>query len=77
VDRPALLLAAGARLVDKDSLIALGLELSAQLVDVTLTSADAPQGDDFVVSILSGLGHRDGFFMNIQTDIECVRVFHG
>ena len=66
VDRPALLLAAGAHLVDKDSSIALGLELSAQLVDVTLTSADAPQGDDFAVSILSSVGHRDGFFMNIR-----------
>jgi hypothetical protein len=66
VDRPALLLAAGARMVDKDSSIALRVELSAQLADVTLTSADAPQGNDFAVSILSGVGHRDGFFMNIR-----------
>jgi hypothetical protein len=70
-------IAARAGFVDKDQVLTCRLQLTDEWIDGTLTRANGPERGDLSPSILSDIRHRDGFFMDIQTDVECVSVCHG
>ena len=55
----------------------LRLQFTDEWIDVTLPRANGPEIDDLSTVLLSDISNRDGFFMDIQTDGECVRVCHG
>jgi hypothetical protein len=63
--------------VDKEQMLTFRLQLTDELIEVTLTRANGPEIGDLSTLILSDRGHRDGFFMDIQTAVECVSVCHG
>jgi hypothetical protein len=66
----------GTCFIDKDEMCGLGWELADELIGVTLARANGPEIGDRSTWTLSDISNRDGFFMDIQTDVECVRVFH-
>jgi len=66
--------AAGASFIDEDELLAFGLELPDQLVDITLPSPDRAEGDDLCAMVLGDIGDRDGLFMDIHSNVERARL---
>jgi len=50
------------------------LELTSELIDIRVSCADGPEGDDVGVVIFGNLGYGDGVFVDIQTDRECARL---
>jgi hypothetical protein len=70
-------IAAGAGFIDKDELLALGLQVPDEPVDITLPGPDRTQIDDFGMVFLGHVSDGDGLFMDIQTDIERARLVHG
>jgi len=62
--------AAGTGFVDEDKLLALGLQLSDELVASTLPSPDSAKGDDVCTLFLGHVGDRDRVFMAIHSDVE-------
>ena len=70
-------IAAGAGFIDKDKLLALGLQLPDELVDRTLPGPDRAQRDDVRAIVLSNIGDRDGLFMDIHADVARARLCHG
>jgi hypothetical protein len=69
--------AAWAGFVDKDEVFGLRLELAGEVIDVDLSCADGPKGDDLGAMILSDIGDRDGVFVDIHTDVKRARLVHG
>jgi hypothetical protein len=67
---------AGARLRDKDAMLAFGRHLPDEWIDVTLSCTDGAEGDDFGVVFLGDVRHGNRIFMDIQTDVECARLLH-
>jgi hypothetical protein len=55
----------GTRFIDKDQMLAFGLHLADEVVYVTLTCTDGPEGGDLGAMLLSDVGHRNGLFMDI------------
>jgi hypothetical protein len=55
----------GARLIDKDQMLGLGLHLADEVVNVTLACANSTEGADLGAVLLSDIGHRNGLFMDI------------
>jgi hypothetical protein len=53
------------------------LELAGELIDVGLSCADAPKGDDLGAVILRDIGDRDGFFVDIQANVKRAKLAHG
>ncbi len=68
---------ARAGFVAKDPVLTFRLQLTDELIDVTPTRANGPEIGDLSTLIVSDIRHRDGVFMDIQTDGECVRVCQG
>jgi hypothetical protein len=68
---------ARAGFIDKDQVLTFRLQLTNEWIDGTLTRANGPERGDLSPLILSDIRHRDGFFMDIQTNVEGVRVCHG
>jgi hypothetical protein len=66
--------AAGASFLDKDELLAFGLELPDQLVNITLPCSDSAKGNDFCTMVLGDRGDRDRLFMHIHADVERARL---
>jgi hypothetical protein len=71
------LVATGSGFIDKDQAVGLRLELSGELIDVTVARADSPEIDHLSAVVLRDIRDSDGFFMDIETDIECARLWHG
>jgi hypothetical protein len=69
--------ATGAGFIDEDEAFRLRLELTSELIAIRVSWADGPEGDDVGVVIFGNLGSGDGVFVDIQTDIECARLWHG
>jgi hypothetical protein len=63
--------------IDEDKLLTFGLQLPDELVDVALARADGAQIDDFGVVCVSNGCDRDGFFVDIHSDIKGGRLGHG
>jgi hypothetical protein len=70
-------IAAGASFIDKDKLLALGLQLPDEFVDIALPGPDCAHRDDFRAIFLGDIGDRDGRFMDIHSDVERARLSHG
>ena len=66
--------ATGTSLVSKDKFLGFPPKLADQLVDVTLMGPDGTERDDLCLAVVGDIGDRDGLFVNIQTDEECVRM---
>jgi hypothetical protein len=69
--------ATGSGFRDKDQMVGLRLELSGELIDVTVARAESPEIDDLRTVVLRDIRDRDGFFMDIETDRECARLCQG
>ena len=52
-------------------------ELPKQGVDVTLSGAKGPQGEDLGVMIFGNVGHSDRLFMHIHADVKRARLVQG
>jgi len=63
--------------IDKDQVFGLRLELPHQGVDVTLSGAKGPQGDDLGVMIFGNVGHSDRLFVHIHSDVQRARLVQG
>jgi hypothetical protein len=53
------------------------LELPRELIAIRVAGADGPEGEDVGVVIFGDRGHGAGVFVDIQTDRECARLWHG
>jgi hypothetical protein len=67
----------GARLIDKDPMLGLGWQLADEVVNVTLAWANSTEGADLGAVLLSDIGHRNGLFMDISSDVKRARLGHG
>lgn len=65
------------RIMSKDQMFGLRLELPYKGVDIALAGAKGPQGDDLGVMIFGDVGHGNGIFMNIHSDVKRARLVHG
>jgi hypothetical protein len=70
-------IAAGASLVDEDKMLAFRLKLADERVEVTLVGTDGAKIDDLGMVFFSHVGDRDRLFMDIQSNIERARLWHG
>jgi hypothetical protein len=55
-------------------MLSLGLALADELGEVTLACSDGTEEDNLRGMVLGHVGHGDGLFMDIQADIERVRL---
>jgi hypothetical protein len=69
--------AAWAGVVDKDEGFGLRLARAGEVSDVDLSGADGPTGDDLGAMSLSGIGDRDGVWVDLQTDVTRARLGQG
>ena len=70
--------AAGTGLVDEDQSGGFGFQCADQFIDIALAGADGTEGDDVSAPRLRCIGDRDGFLVDVETDVECsARLFHG
>jgi hypothetical protein len=53
------------------------LQLAGELIAIGMPCADGPEGDDLGAVILSDIGDRDGFFMDISSNVKRARLAHG
>ena len=67
-------IATRAGFIDKDEVRAFGLQPTDELIDVTLSCTDVPEGDDLRVVVLSDRGDGNRVFMDIQSDVERARL---
>jgi len=65
------------RFVDKDEAFGLRLQLPYKFIEVALARADGAKLDDGGVVVFRGIGHCDGFFMDIHSDVERARLWQG
>jgi hypothetical protein len=70
-------IAAGASFVNEDELMALGLELTEELVEVTRARADRPELDDLRAMVLGHGGDRHGLFGDSHSDLKGGRLGQG
>ncbi|MCI0627703.1 MAG: hypothetical protein L0387_39640 [Acidobacteria bacterium] len=56
---------------------AFGVELADELINVGLAGPDGTEVAHLGVLRIADIGDRDGLLMDIQTDVECARVFYG
>jgi hypothetical protein len=70
-------IATRSRLIDKDKLFAVSLQLPDELVDVALAHADGTQVDDFSVVGVRNVCGGDRLSMAFQADVERARVGQG
>jgi hypothetical protein len=67
----------GSRFIDEDQVLSFGVQLAHEWITVAWPSANGAQVDDLSVVIFGDIGHRDGIFVDIQTDRERARLVHG
>ena len=67
----------GARFIDKDQVFGFGLQLADELINVGLPGADGAEVEDVGVMVLGNIGDGDRLLMDIQSDIQRARLWHG
>ena len=67
----------GSRFIDTDQVFGLGWHVSKELINIGLPGADGAEVDHLSVVRFGDIGHCDGVCVDIQTDIECARRWHG
>src|SRR5262249_18086071 len=70
-------IAAGTGFVDEDELLAFRPQLPDKLIDITLPGPDSAEGDDLCAMCLGDIGDCTGLFMDIHSDVERARLWHG
>jgi hypothetical protein len=70
-------LAARASFIDQDEAWAVGVQVTDELIDVTLSRPDVPPGDDLGVVVLGHISDRDRVLMDIHSDVARARPCHG
>lgn len=65
------------RFIDEDQGCGFGWQRAHELINVAWPRANGAKGDDLSVVIFGDVGHRDGVLVDIQTDIERARLWHG
>jgi hypothetical protein len=68
---------AWSRFIDKDEVLGFGVQLAHERVNVGLPGADGPKVDDLGVVCFGNIGHRDGLFVDVQSDVKRARLAHG
>jgi len=68
---------AWASFIDKDEMRTFVLQLTEEVIDITLAGTNVAKGDDLGVVVLGDIGNGNGLFVDIQTDVECARLVHG
>jgi hypothetical protein len=68
---------ARAGFIDKDKVLAFGPQPTDEFIDVALAGTDVTKGDDLGVAVLGDVGDGNRVFMDIETDVECARRWHG
>ena len=63
--------------IDHDEGWGLRLERAGELIDVGLSCADGPEGDDLGAVILRDRGDRDGGLMDISSHVKRAKRAHG
>jgi hypothetical protein len=67
----------GSGFIDKDQMLGFGVHLADEVVKVTVARADGPEGGDLGAMLFSDVGHRNGLFMDISSDVKRARLRHG
>jgi hypothetical protein len=70
-------IAARAGVIDKDEVRAFGLPATDEVIDVTLSRPDVPEGDDLGVVVLGNISDRDRVLIDIHADVERARLGQG
>jgi hypothetical protein len=68
---------ARAGFIDKDEVRAFRLQATDEVINITLSRPNIAEGDDLSVVFVGDIGHGDGLFMDIQSNIERARLWHG
>jgi hypothetical protein len=55
----------------------MAVEPSKELLEVGFSGADLADVDDVGRAVGAGVGHSDGFFVDVQTDEKGGRLCHG
>jgi hypothetical protein len=63
--------------VDKNEILAFGQKRAEQRIDVTLAGADRAEIDTLGVVFLADVGNRTGLCMDVQSNVERARLWHG
>jgi hypothetical protein len=63
--------------IDQDEVFGLRLERAGEVIDVGLSCADGPEGDDLSAVILRDRGDRDGCLMAISSNVKRAKLAHG
>jgi hypothetical protein len=53
------------------------LQATDEFIDVTLSRTDVAEGDDFGAMVLNDGGDGNRVFMDIHSDVERARLWHG
>jgi hypothetical protein len=69
--------ATGAGFIDEDAILSFGLAFSDEAIDVGLSRSDGPEVGDLSTVVLRDIRDRDGFFMDIEPDVQRARLAHG
>jgi len=69
--------ATGASRIDKDPMCGLRWPLADEVIEVTLTGAAGPKGDDLGAVLLSAIGDSNRVFVDILSDVQRARLAHG
>ena len=67
----------GSRVIDKDQVWGVGVQLTHELSKVAWPRPNGAKIDDLSRVICGDRGDRDGVFVDVQTDIERARLWHG
>jgi hypothetical protein len=67
----------GSRFIDKDQVLGFCLQLADELINVGVPGANGAEVDDISIVVFGNIGDSDGLLMDIQSDVERVRVTHG
>jgi hypothetical protein len=67
----------GSRFINEDQVLGVGLQRAHEWIHVDVPGADRAEIDDLSIVLVGDIGHRNGLFVDIQTDVECARVIHG
>jgi hypothetical protein len=67
----------GSRFLDKDQVWGFGVQLAHEWINVALPRPNSAQIDDLRVVIFGDISDGDGVCVDVQTDIERARLWHG
>jgi hypothetical protein len=67
----------GSRFIDKDQVCGFGVQLAHELINVASPRPNGARIADLSLVSFGDIGYCDGVLVDIQTDIERARLWHG